>query len=297
VVALSLQQQLEQIAAGLPAGKMGIYVKALKNGQEWAVGADERYPLASVLKVPVLVEYCRQVRQGQLKPGDRIAVTHPSPGSGILKELDPGLQPTLQDLVTLMIIRSDNTATDMVISRVGLENVNRAMDRLGLTNVRVTMDCRTLLYNCFGLAAPGSPPGPELVAEYERRANAGERDDNAIAYSDSLENDIGTPREMGILLELLYKGEAFDSVSSEAALGVLKRQQIRDRLPRLLPEDAKLAHKTGSIWGVRNDVGIIDTPAGPIIAACLSNGCGDETAAAADAIARVGKAVWDQFSA
>jgi beta-lactamase class A len=196
-----------------------------------------------------------------------------------------------------MIIRSDNTATDMVISRVGLENVNRAMDRLGLTNVRVTMDCRTLLYNCFGLAAPGSPPGPELVAEYERRANAGERDDNAIAYSDSLENDIGTPREMGILLELLYKGEAFDSVSSEAALGVLKRQQIRDRLPRLLPEDAKLAHKTGSIWGVRNDVGIIDTPAGPIIAACLSNGCGDETAAAADAIARVGKAVWDQFSA
>lgn len=296
---MALQQHLEQIAASLPAGKLGIYVKAVNTGREWAINVDERYPLASVLKVPVLVEYCRQVREGQLQPGGRMALTeaHRSPGSGIIKELDPGLQPTLQDLVTLMIIRSDNTATDMVISQVGLANVNLAMDRLGLPDIRVTMDCRTLLYNCAGLAAPGRPPAPEAAAEYERRNSAGYRDADAIGYSDSLENDVGTPRALGALLELLLQGEAFDPAVSEAALAVLKRQQIRDRLPRLLPEEAVLAHKTGSIWGVRNDVGILYTPSGPVITACLSKGCGDHTDAAADAIARVGKAVWDEFAA
>lgn len=295
---MPLQQHLEAIATSLPAGEMGIYVKDLTSGREWEVAANERYPLASVLKVPVLVEFYRQVREGRLRPDERMEYTAAwkSPGSGILKELDPGLQPTLQDLVTLMIIRSDNTATDMVCARVGLENVNRSLDRLGLHNTRVTMDCKTLLYNCFGLAAPWRPPGPELAEEYLRRAEQGLRDDSAIAYSDSLENDVGTPRELGILLELLVKGEAFDPASSEAALAVMRRQQVQDRLPRLLPEGTVVAHKTGSIWGVRNDVGVVYTPGGPVIVCCLTRRCGDQTDAAATAIARVGEAVWGHMA-
>jgi beta-lactamase class A len=292
---MSLKPELEQIAASLPQGRLGIYVKG--PGSEITVAADERFPLASVLKVPVLVEYCRQVQEGDLDPAQRLTLTHTakSPGSGILKELLPGLQPTLHDLVTLMIIRSDNTATDMVMAKVGTAAVNRALDWLGLTSTRVTMDCRTLLYNCVGLATPDSPPGPDLQAEYERRDAAGYQDVNAIGYSDSLQNDVGTPRELGRLLEMLLHGRAFGEAVGEMALSILKRQQINDRLPRLLPNGAVVAHKTGSIWGTRNDVGIFYTPAAPVVVSCLSKGCGDHAEAAADAIARVGLAVWNHF--
>lgn len=295
---MPLQEQLEQIAGELPAGQLGVYVKDPATGAEWGVRSDERFPLASVLKIPVLVEFFRQVQSGRLRADERMALTaaRKSPGSGILKELDPGLAPTLLDLAVLMIIRSDNTATDMLIERMGLEHVNRALDWLGLHQTRVTMDCRTLLYNGYGLAGPGRPPGPELAAEYARRAELGRRDDAALAYSDRLQNDVGTPRELGRLLELLLKGEAFDRPGSEAALALLKRQQIRDRLPRLLPEDTVLAHKTGSLWGTRNDCGILHTPRRPVVVSCLSKGCGDRAEEAATAIARVGRAVWDAFA-
>jgi beta-lactamase class A len=253
---MSLQETLEQIAAGLPSGKIGFYVKHVESGAEWAVEPDSRFPLASVLKVPVLVEFFRQEREGLLRRDERMEVTpvRKSPGGGLLKELDPGLAPTLMDLALLMIIRSDNTATDMVIERIGLENVNKAMDRLGLHQTRVTMDCRILLYNCYGLARPGEPLEAS-VPPWDQLSKEGLRDDGAVAYSDSLENDVGTPRELGILLEYILKGEAFDPVSSEAALGVLKRQQLNERIPKLLPEGTVVAHKTGSIWGVHTTLG------------------------------------------
>ncbi len=110
------------------------------------------FPTASVFKVPVIVELYGQVEAGRLSLDDRLILKDSIkvPGSGILKELSEGLEVTVRDLSRLMMILSDNTATDMLVERVGKENVNARMRRLGLKNTVVVGDCRDLLFDLVG---------------------------------------------------------------------------------------------------------------------------------------------------
>src|SRR5437016_442207 len=133
-------------------GHVGVAARHLVTGQEFRHNADDIYFTASTLKVPVLVELFRQVSVGKTDLESRITLRDPFrvPGSGVLRELDNGLQLTVKDAATLMIIVSDNTATDMMYHLVGRDNLNGTMQRLGLTKTRTPMSVRELLFNMVG---------------------------------------------------------------------------------------------------------------------------------------------------
>src|SRR5688572_10003555 len=140
-----LQKQIEAAIAAADA-HMGVAMLHLEKGDEIELAADEAFPMASVLKIPVLVEAARQMDAGNFTLGDRWALTvaEKNLGSGVLTFFDDGLLPTVRDLLTLMIIISDNTATDMVINRLGKENIVSAMRQLGLQDIHLPLTIRQI---------------------------------------------------------------------------------------------------------------------------------------------------------
>ena len=139
-------------------GTVGLSARHLETGREIQHNAGDVFFTASTLKVPVLVELYRQVDRGRIDLNRRVELTddHRVPGSGILKEMAPGLNPTVHDLAMLMIIISDNTATDILYNLVGGNKLNNTMRELGLSRTRIPMTVRELLFSVVGLD-PGNP--------------------------------------------------------------------------------------------------------------------------------------------
>ena len=143
---------VESAIASVPA-LVGVAAKHLDSGEEILHNSGDVFFTASTFKVPLLLELYRQVDAGKIDLSERVELhrDHRVPGSGVLKELGEGLSLTLHDLATLMIIISDNTATDILYNMVGRDNLNNAMRELGLTKTQVPMNTRELLYNIVGL--------------------------------------------------------------------------------------------------------------------------------------------------
>src|SRR3954453_10124351 len=133
--AADLQQQLEKMAAA-HHGKLALYAKNLKTGDTVAIDADVPVQTASVIKLPIMIEAMYQVKAGKLKLDQRLRLTKENqvPGSGVLPFLSPGLDLTLNDTITLMMILSDNTATNMTIDAVTIPAVNKRIQSMGLKN-------------------------------------------------------------------------------------------------------------------------------------------------------------------
>src|SRR5260370_27572849 len=135
-----LQSNIERITKSVNAD-WGIYIKCLETGEEAAINADRQMDTMSVIKIPLMVEAFRQIDAGKFRLGDRIELKHADkrPGTGIIRSLDPGVSLTIKDLLTLMIIVSDNTATDLLFAKVGgAEPVNRLMQSYGLKTIQAT---------------------------------------------------------------------------------------------------------------------------------------------------------------
>lgn len=230
------------------AGEVGLLVTDLAGRELFALNPDHVFPAASTIKVPLLVQALGEVQAGRLDLAGRVTMAAEDrvPGSGVLHELSPGLTPTWQDLLTLMIVVSDNTATNLVIDRLGEGAVNAWIAERGLT--------RTHLVGGLQL-----PPGRQNEAQ--RR---GERNRTA-------------PRDQVRLLGRLARGELLDPPHTELALSILARQQFRDLLGRHVPRDAdgellyRVASKSGELRGVHHDVGVLLTPH-PLVVALLSQG-------------------------
>jgi beta-lactamase class A len=276
---------------------LGVGVKHLDTGEEVGFNGDELFPTASVFKVPVIVELYRQVEAGKIRLDDRLVLkdSEKVPGSGILKELTEGLEVTVKDLSRLMMILSDNTATDMIVERVGKENVNAAMRRLGLRNTLVVADCRDLL---FDLVGENSLPDEEKTLDlYLKLAKAG-----ATKGSWSLgteRNDVTTPVEMNKLLGYIVEGTAAGRTSCDAILATMEKCQTGEyRVPKYLPaEKVRMQRKTGSLPGIRNDVGVITILATGerYCISCFTKGA-EDVFAAEEAIARVSRNVYQYFA-
>ena len=129
--------------------EFGVAVQHIESGEETLINADAVFPTASVFKIPVLIELYKQVGEEKLGLDDLIRVTGYSKisGSGVLKELHSGLEVTIHDLATLMIIVSDNTATDLLLDLVGMDNVNQTLREIGLTQTKVAMSTRDLIFD------------------------------------------------------------------------------------------------------------------------------------------------------
>jgi beta-lactamase class A len=288
----ALRHSLTRVARDLH-GTLGIGLKTAWDGADFYLEPDRPFPTASVFKVPVLLELLVQAEEGRLRLDETVTLTEAmkAPGSGVLKELTSAPALSLRDLAMLMIIISDNTATDILVERVGHDAVNRRLAGWGFAVTRVIMDCRQLLFDLAG--RPAGPFTPEARAEVERILKAAPRVFTGRAYADA-GNNVTTPREMIALLEMLITPGRLPERVRAQALDIMRRQQVRDRLPLHLPPAAEIAHKTGSIPGVRNDAGILFTPAGPVLIATFTRDLTDDAAGSA-AIAEIGRLLYGAF--
>ncbi len=264
-----LEQRIEECAREI-GGVLGVAVTHLRSGAHAGYKEDALFPLASVVKVPLLVALYAEARAGRLDLRERIAYRRAArvAGSGVLQDLDDGLRPTLHDLAVLMITVSDNTATDLVLERVGKANVERVMAELGLASIRVPFGINELLHELVDLRV-GEAEYEEVRRRLRESAGSGGR---AVIPEQS---DRGTPRELGRLIELLESRAILDAGACDAILDICLRQKFSDRIPGRLPPEVRVAHKTGSIRGVRNDVGVVYGPSGPYAIALFWRGAGE----------------------
>ncbi len=293
---MTLLERIREAEEGFE-GVLGVAVKHLGTGEEASLRGEELFPTASVFKVPVIVELFRQAEAGRLSLEERIALRDIDkvPGSGILKELTEGLEVSVRDLASLMMILSDNTATDLIVELVGMDNVNSTLRELELEKTTVVADCRDILFDLVGL--DDLPEGEKTLAAYEERAEEGVE---GGSWSLGVErNDVTTPNEMGRLLEMIVEGEAAGRESCDAILEIMARCQTGAyRIPKYLPsEEVRLFRKTGSLSGIRNDVGVVEMrkTGERYIIACFTRGAVD-VYAAEEAIAQASKNVYECFS-
>lgn len=211
---------------------------------DFAFRADEVMPTASLIKFPVLVELYRQAGERQVDLDEMITLREADkvPGSGILTpHFTPGATLSLRDAARLMIAFSDNTATNLVLDKIGIASTGETMVRLGYPNTR--------LHHKVFLRDTTT-----IDAERSERYGLGST----------------TAAETIRLLESLHRRTLVSAEASQAMLEHLKACEDRDKFPRLLPEGVTVAFKTGSLDEVRTAAGIIETPGGPVALCVLT---------------------------
>lgn len=224
-------------------GEVAIAVKHLKTGETFAHRADEAMPTASLIKLPVMVEVYQQAHDGKLKLSDPITLKNADkvPGSGILTtHFSEGATFPLVDAVRLMIAFSDNTATNLVIDKIGLPATAARMETLGFLNTK-------LHSKSFKRETSVFPQRSEKFGLGSTTAN-----------------------EMVRLLESLHAGQLVSEDASKAMLEHLKKCDDKEKFPRFLPTGTVIAHKTGSVNEARTDAGIIFSAGGPIALCVLT---------------------------
>ena len=265
-----LQIDMEELQSAIEGvqGTVGFAAKHLETGQQLSHNADSIFFTAGTLKVPLLTELYRQVDEGYINLSERIELSDDLrvPGSGVFKELATGLQPTVRDAAMLMIIISDNTATDALMEMVGRESLHDTRQTWGLLQTRIPMSVRQLLYSVVDLDPENADHTFALCSD---RLFKGRFNLSADAY-DEAKSDVSSPADMSRLLELLQSGDILSPESTADALDILKRQQLRTVIPHALPIGTSAAHKTGFYFGVRADVGIVSGPNGPYTIAIMA---------------------------
>ena len=278
-------------------GTLGVAVKHLGTSESASMNGDELFPTASVFKIPVIVEFYRQLESGAVSLDEKITLMDGDkvPGSGILKELSEGLEISYSDLLELMMVLSDNTATDLVVERVGKERVNATLRELGLEKTLVVADCRDVLFDLVGLSH--LPDEEKTIASFNEKAR-GARMGGTWSLGVE-ENDVTTPDEMLRLLEMIVDGEAASRESCDAILEIMGKCQTGIyRISKYLPrEEIEFAHKTGSLPGVRNDVGIVThLKTGQRYVICCFTKDAEDVYSAEEVIARVSEVAYDYFT-
>lgn len=254
----------------------GIYVKCLETGEEIALDAEREMDTMSTIKIPLMVEAFEQIKAGRFRLADPYTLQKDDvlPGTGILRSLDPGAVITVKDLITLMIIVSDNTATDVLYRMVGgPEKVTQRMQALGLKSTRANATARAWF------EALGAAPSRD---EFHRAGK------NPYGLS--------TPREMGVLLERMERGTLVDKPSSELMLQILRGQLYRTRIPRFLAGWA-VPHKTGDFLPyIADDVGVLESPERKVVLSVFTANHYGSGEALEEAIGRVAEQVAAYFA-
>jgi beta-lactamase class A len=251
-----LDQQLLAIAQG-HHGRLAVYAHNLKTGQTASLDPDLPVKTASVIKLGILLDAAEQIRAGQATLAEKLVLTRENQvaGAGVLGQLTAPLTLTLGDTLTLMVIQSDNTATNMAIDRLGLAHINATLLAAGLK--------QTVLYKKVYVPAQGPMPADQP------RFGLGKT----------------TPHEMASIMERLAEcrldldgGSPLpaDGPLCGALLHMLRNQQDRDSLPRYLESldtserGSAIANKTGALDAVRNDVALIAAKSGPVVIAAFT---------------------------
>jgi beta-lactamase class A len=268
----------EEIARALDAlsAKSSFYAKHLPTGREIVIRADEPMNALSVIKLPIMVLAYRDAEASKLALDERYTLRPEDRrrGSGLLQTFAPGLSPTYRDLVTQMIVTSDNTATDLLIAKLGLDRVNALLEEKGFQKTRLLRTTGDLFRRVWELADPANAS----LSPAEVFDKGFPDDDGAFGRSFTFEGDskewLGsmTARETSRLLEQIHAGEIASRASCDEMIEILKQQFYASRLPRFLPDGVEAAHKTGDWPPISgNDVGILFHPGGPTIVSIFVN--------------------------
>ena len=235
-VANNLDHQIKNKVAAFK-GRVSLFAKNLDSGETYALNADERVRTASTIKIAVMVEAFARVAEGKANWTDKVVLTKEKrvSGSGILTELSDGLQLTLRDAVNLMMVLSDNTATNLVLDVLTTDAVNARMESLGFGQIKI-------------MRKVGS--GGESKAGLDP-------DNKKFGLGSS------TPREMVLLMEKLERGEVISKAASKEMIDLMKREQIRYANGRSL-WNVPMASKYGALDRLRSSVAIIYSKKGRI---------------------------------
>ena len=272
-----LERQIQSYIRTIP-GRVGVAIKHVESGQQILIRGNESFPMASTFKVAVLLEVFAQDKCGKLSLGDEVALERRDQhmGSGTLRNYRvPGVKLSIANLCELMMTISDNSATDMLLERVGKDRVNARLKASGIEGLHVDRSCQ------------------DLVSDYLR--------DPQHYYADG--QDSSTPAAMNKLLESIYEAEVLDRERCDEMLAIMKRCQSGEaRLPALLPPRTVLAHKTGTVGTAVNDVGIIYLPdnGGHVIISVFTADPANDSEMydryrAERVIAQIGRAAYDYF--
>lgn len=211
------------------SGRVSIYIKDLKTGRVWMHNPDDLFPAASLIKVPILIATFYKLKEGGVSLDERLKITRLNRrgGSGSLKWRPDGTSLTLRDVLTHMINESDNTATQMVLERIGIGYVQQQFPRMGLLYTGIYEE---------GMSIKGGRVAHENYT---------------------------TAREMDMLFEKIYRGEAVDKTSSDIMMEILKKPKaVASRLQKGMPSGWEIAHKTGLLRQACHDSAIFFTPNG-----------------------------------
>jgi beta-lactamase class A len=254
-----LQLKIDQIDQNLD-GVMGVAIEDLTDGEHYFLREDEVFAQASSIKITVLADLSLQAQQGKLKLTDLYTVQSSDlvADSDIMNGLTPGVtRVTLRDLATMMVAVSDNAATNVLIDRVGMQNVNAMLDSLSLMHTRLR---RKMM---------------DLEAAKRGREN------------------ISTPREMMTLLDAIYHGKLLNKESTEDFFKILSTNKD-SWIPRDLPAGLKIANKPGALEAVRNDSGIVFVEGRPYVICVMTSFLRNEREGE-EAITKVSLESWRMF--
>lgn len=298
-----LEDELARIAPS-SRGTLGVGALHLETGRRAWHNPDVAFPMASTVKVPIAHRLLERVDRGEvsldtmipLVPGDL------HPGSGTLTNLfdEPGVSLSLRNYVELMLLISDNSATDVVLRQAGgPAEVTGAMRRLGIEEMRIDRSILRLLGDAAGVTA--IPPNDDFPIDRYREVARGVGDEQRRKFAERFlvdPRDTTTPRAMVALLEAIWHGRVLGPASRDLLLDIMRRCRTGEaRLKGLLPPDTVVAHKTGSVTQSASDVGIIYLPdgAGHVVTAAYVEDSPGEGADRERALAQAARAVYDFF--
>ncbi|MCU0666683.1 MAG: class A beta-lactamase-related serine hydrolase [Candidatus Omnitrophica bacterium] len=216
-------------------GKEGVFIKDLEYNWVISVNADHNFASASLVKVPIMAACFQAIQQGKVNPEEKITLEgrFKTNGSGALKQMPNGSSYNFWQLMEYMITQSDNTASNIIIDKLGMDYLDSYFKSIGLSGTNIS----------------------RKMMDFSKRRRG-------------IEN-YTTAYDMARILELMYRRRLINEAVSRQSLQLLARQKINDRIPARLPSDVKVAHKTGLERNVCHDVGIVFTPYGDFLISVL----------------------------
>ena len=299
----ALEREIARLAK-VSGGIAGVTAIHLETGRRVSLNGADRFPMASTFKVPIAVQLLTRIDKGEIKLDQMIEIKQSDlhPGSGTISDLfnKGGLALSVRNLMELMLLISDNSATDVLLRTAGgPEAVTARMRALGIEGISVNRSTAQLIADWAGVST--LPPQDQWTPVTFFVAFAAVKPEDrktAATKFDSDPRDTSTPDGMAALLERIYRKDILKPESADLLMDIMRRCRTGDtRLKGLLPQGTEVAHKTGTIGGTTNDVGIITLPdnAGHVAIAAFTKSSDKDGASRDRGIAEIARAVYDFF--